>query len=224
MLYPLSRKAIFQASSLADTFVAYMQQGYAQDLDMNEPQERSLLKKYYDHLQPFQPLDPPLDNDMMVLAFPASNQQDFFGQMPVAMAQLFKALGTKELYIVDFLKTSLNEFPFETYGKRNKLKQLLGWNLHYGGFQLSADDLSVVLPLFYFSGIYARPVIALVADGEVPLVLRLCKDGNFHCNYQQLRKDRITTAASAAGFLTGDVYICWEYSVQSLPLKAPQEF
>src|SRR6478735_12343392 len=111
MLYPLSRKAIFHASSLADTFVAYMQQGYAQDLDMAEPQERSLLKKYYDHLQPFQPLNPPLDNDMMVLAFPATNQQDYFVQMPKAMTQLFQELGTRELYIVDFLKTSLDEFP-----------------------------------------------------------------------------------------------------------------
>jgi hypothetical protein len=219
MLQPLSRTAIFQNSPFADAFIASMQQSYASDLDMTDPSDRSLLKKFYDHLHPLQPLHPPFHNDMLVLTYPAIHQKEYFVKMPKAMEYLFHQLQTKRLYFVDFLKTSLHEFPFETYRKRNKLKQLLGWQLHYGGFQLAIEDLCTVWPLFYFSGIYARSAIVLIADGEAPLALRLCKDGNFHCNYQQGHEDHILPVAKEAGFLTGDVNLCWDYKVHCLPLR-----
>jgi len=220
MLQALSRKALFQASPFADTFVADMQQSYAQDFDLSDAQDRSMLRKYYDHLKPFRPVDPPLSNDMVILTFPADHQQAYFAQMPLAMAQLLEALGSTQLYFVDFLKTSLEEFPFETYRKRNQLKRLLGGRLDYGGFRLSITDLPIVWPLFYFSGRYERTAIVLIADGEVPLALRLCKDGNFHCHYQAIHEGRFIQAAEAAGFNTGDVNLCWDYKVWSLPRTA----
>jgi len=220
MLQPLSRKAIFRASSFADTFIAEMQQSYAQDFDLSDAQDCSMLRKYYDHLKPFRYVDPPLSNGMLVLTFPADDRKEYFAQMPVAMVQLLEALGSTQLYFVDFLKTRLNEFPFETYRKRNQLKRLLGWSLKYGGFRLSITDLPVVWPLFYFSGIYARTAIVLISDGEAPLALRLCRDGNFHCHYQEVHQQRIATAAQDVGFLVGDIDLCWQYRIDSLPAGA----
>jgi hypothetical protein len=218
MLYPLSRKAIFEASPFADQFIFEMQRSYAAELDLNDRLDRSVYRKYYDHLQPLQMGHPPIDG-YCIMAYIADTRNDFFERMLPALQQFFEELKIQQLYITDFLKTSLQTFPFKNFQKRNRLRHLMGWRLDYGGFQLSLKDLKQVLPLFYFSGIYARSAITIIADGVVPLSLRLCKDGNFHADYQSLHQRPIQEAASRAGFEVGDVNLCWDYKVNALPIR-----
>src|SRR5688572_26212789 len=102
MLYPLSRKAIMEASPFADQFIFEMQRSYAADLDLTDRVDRSLHRKYYDHLRPLQEGHPSIDGNC-VLAYIADNRNDFFEQMLPVLVQFFEELKVQQLYFTDFL-------------------------------------------------------------------------------------------------------------------------
>lgn len=68
MFKPITRQEIFRTSIFADNLIALFQQSYTSDIDMTVKSEASMLKKYYDHLQPFKIIEPPI-NSNCVLAF-----------------------------------------------------------------------------------------------------------------------------------------------------------
>jgi hypothetical protein len=56
----------------------------------------------------------------------------------------------------------------------------------------------------------------ITANGEIPLSLRLCDDGNLHLNFQEMYQKRIHEAAKNAGFKMGDLEICVQYRLHYL--------
>jgi hypothetical protein len=220
MLTAVQRSKIFHSSVFTDNFISEMQERYAVDFDPAIKAEAAILKRAYDHLAPFQPIDPPINSDC-VLAYAASSKKDYADSFSKQLLVLFDALNIDELYLMQFTNTNpIKHFPFQNFNKRNKFKRLAGNNGRDCGYRFHIKDLQQVFPLFFFSGHYDSPVIFLLtANGEVPLSLHLCDDGNLHLNFQEQYQQHIYDAADNAGLIRGDIEICEKYSLMYLEKK-----
>ncbi|MGZ8517160.1 MAG: hypothetical protein ACXWWD_07415 [Chitinophagaceae bacterium] len=210
MINPCTRSSIFRTSSFADNFIAQMQQSFAADIDVSNNYEKSLLHKYYDHLSPSHH-DPLVIDAHCVLAFKAESRKEYFQNLP--LAAFFSQLNIEKLFFLDFLKTGMQDFPFQNYTKRNILKQMLGGSLKAQAFSIKVEVVVNVLELFYFSGRYERSAITMIGEGAIPIAMRLCKDGNFHTNFQGIHETQIKKAALATGLTIGDIDLCWDYKI-----------
>lgn len=211
MFKPITRKAIFLSSVFADNLLADFQQSYTLDIDLSVKKEADMLKKYYDHLKPFQLIDPPI-NSHCVLVYDAKSKKDYIESFPLVLQQFLMALNIQDLYLTYFNNKNLFKFEFENFTKRNLFKLYGGRKTDNLGYQIKVSDLHKGFPLFFFSGVYDVPVIFLItANGDVPLSLRLCDDGNLHLNFQEMYQKLIKEAAAHAGFIMGDIELCTYY-------------
>jgi hypothetical protein len=193
-----------------------MQASYAQYIDKTVPREGKMLTEYYDHLEPLAPMDEPIMGHC-VLAYPADLKKDYVEQMPLVLQRFYTELGITQLYLMDFNKTSLLDFPYESFKKQNEFKRLAKGNPKGMGYKLDVADLPKILPLFFFSKRYDVPVIFfLTATGEVPLSIRMCDDGNLHLNFQEEYDELVEKAAETAGFQMGDLELCAVHRVHEL--------
>lgn len=216
MFKSITRPEIFRASVFADNLVALFQKSYETYIDRSVKWEADVLKNYYDHLQPFQPIEPPIDSHC-VLAYDAQSKKDYIENFPLVLQQFLTALAIQDLYLTYFNKKNLFRFEFENFRKRNLFKLYGGRKTENLAYQIKVSDLHKGLPLFFFSGVYDVPVIFLItANGKVPLSLRLCDDGNLHLNFQEMYQKRIHEAAIKVGFKTGDLEICVQYRLHNL--------
>jgi hypothetical protein len=216
MFNPITRHEIFNSSVFADNLIAEFQQSYTSDIDLSVKQEADMLKKYYDHLKPFQPIDPPIDSHC-VLAYAAESKKDYIETFPLVLQKFLTALNIQDLYLTYFNNKNLFKFEFENFRKRNLFKLYGGRKAQNLGYQIKVPNLHKGFPLFFFSGVYDVPVIFLItANGEIPLSLRLCDDGNLHLNFQEMYQKRIHEAAKNAGFKIGDLEICVQYRLHYL--------
>ena len=214
MITAINRSSIFHSSIFADNFISEMQQRYAVDFDPTIKGEAAVLKRAYDHLTPFELIDTPISS-ACVLAHAASSKKDYAESFPRQLIDFFHLLKIDELYLMQFTNSNLlDKFPFQNFSKRNRFKRLTGGNRTDCGYRFHVKDLQQVFPLFFFSRHYDSPVIFLfTANGEVPLSLRLCDDGNLHLNFQEQYQQQIYVAANKAGLIRGDIEICEKYSV-----------
>ena len=216
MFKPITRLEIFRSSVFADNLIAEFQQSYTLDIDLSVKKEAEMLKKYYDHLKPFQPIEPSI-NSHCVLAYDAESKKDYIEAFSLVLQKFLTALNIQDLYLTYFNKKNLFQFEFENYKKRNLFKLYGGKKTENLGYQIKVSALHKSFPLFFFSGVYDVPVIFLItANGEVPLSLRLCDDGNLHLNFQEMYQKRIHEAAKNAGFKIGDLEICVQYRLHNL--------
>lgn len=213
MFTPIARTTIFRSSVFADNLIAHFQQSYASNIDQSVKWEAAMLKKYYDHLKPFQTIAPQIDGHCVV-AYNAFSKNDYIEQFPLVLQKFLNDLNIEELYLLNFNTTNLFGFPFENFRKKNQFKLLGGRKTENLGYQFKVSELHRGFPLFFFSGVYDVPVIFMItASGEVPLSLRLCDDGNLHLNFQEIYKTRIHEAAIGAGFKIGDLEICYYHNL-----------
>ncbi|CAN5293299.1 hypothetical protein BH09BAC1_BH09BAC1_15160 [soil metagenome] len=216
MLTPIPRTEIFQTNQFVDNFIAEMQDSYAQYIDQSVPREGKMLAEYYDHLQAFNPSEEPIMGHC-VLAYDAESKKDYVENLPLVLQGFYEALGITQLYLMDFNKTSLLDFPYENFKKQNEFKRLAKGNAKGMGYMLEVADLPKMMPLFFFSKRHDKPVIFfLTATGDVPLSIRMCDDGNLHLNYQEKFDEQIEAAAEAAGLDIGDIEICTVHRVHEL--------
>ncbi|TDE53065.1 hypothetical protein [Flavobacterium sp. GT3P67] len=216
MFKPITRREIFNSSVFADNLIAEFQQSYTSDIDLSVKKEAYMLKQYYDHLKPFQPIEPPI-NSHCVLAYDADNKKDYIATFPLVLQRFLTDLGIQDVYLTYFNKKNLFQFEFENFRKRNLFKLYGGRKTENLGYQIKVSDLHKGIQLFFFSGVYDVPVVFLItANGEVPLSLRLCDDGNLHLNFQEMYQKRIHEAAKNAGFKMGDLEICVQYRLHHL--------
>jgi hypothetical protein len=216
MFKPITRPEIFNASVFAENLIAIFQESYASNIDTTVKWEADMLKKYYDHLKPFQPIDPPIDGHC-VLAYDAANKKDYIENFPLVLQEFLRALDITGLYLMNFNKTNLFHFGFENFKKRNLFKLFGGKKTDNLGYIVKVDDLHKSFPLFFFSGVYDVPVIFIItASGKVPLSLRLCDDGNLHLNFQLQYQEHIAETAKKTGFEIGDLEMCTQYRVHQL--------
>ncbi len=211
LLNKYTRTQVFKLSPFADNFIAQMQQSFASELNVKNKEDAALLRKFYDH-------QAPAFHELMVIdghcvaAYIAANRKEYFRGLP--LPAFFAALGTVKIYFIDYLDTSMKDFPFESFKKRNTLKKMLSNSLEAEAFSLAPVNVVDILELFYFSGRYERSAIMMIADGSIPVALRLCKDGNFHMNYRVEHEVEIKNAAIASGMEVGDLDLCWRYKVK----------
>lgn len=223
MIKPMSRNAIFRSSPIADNFIASIQQGYANDFDLTVPAEAATVKKYYDHLKPYRSIDAPIDK-FGVLVYRTHSLKTYIVEVPGVLNQFLQMLNIKNLFVLDFLKTSFENYPFQNYKKRNDFRRIMGRNLKNGGYLIDSEILKKILTLFFFSGFYGRPVIFFVpADGDVSMTIHLCDDGNFHINFQEHYSAQILNTAKIAGFTFGDIDLCWDNSIYRYETKQTVE-
>ena len=216
MFKSITRPEMFNSSVFADNLIAEFQQSYTVDIDLSVKAEAKMLKKYYDHLHPFQVIEPPI-NSHCVLACNAESKKDYIKTFPLMLQNFLLALNIQDLYLTYFNSKNLFQFEFENLKKRNLFKLYGGKKTENLAYQIKVSDLHKGFKLFFFSEVYDVPVIFLItANGEVPLSLRLCDDGNLHLNFQEMYQKRIHEAAKNAGFKMGDLEICVQYRLDYL--------
>jgi len=91
MFKPLTRNEMFKSSAFADNLIAAFQQSHTLDIDLCVKKEAEMLKKFYDHLKPFQPIDPPI-NSHCVLAYEAKSKIDYVATFPLVLQNFLTAL------------------------------------------------------------------------------------------------------------------------------------
>lgn len=216
MFKPISRIEIFRSSIFADNLIAKFQQSYTLDIDLAVKAEAEMLKKYYDHLKPFQPIDPPINSNCL-LAYDAKSKKEYVATFPLVLQKFLTALNIQEMYLTYFNNKNLYQFEFENFRKLNLFKLYRGKNSKNLAYQIKVSDLHKGFPLFFFSGVYDIPVIFLItATGEVPLSLRLCDDGNLHLNFQEMYQKQIHETAKEVGLKIGDLELCALFRLQHL--------
>ena len=130
------------------------------------------------------------------------------------MNQFLQTLNIKQLFVLDMLHTTFDNYPFQNFKKRNDFRRIMGRNLKNGGYLIDTGILKKILTLFFFSGFYGRPVIFFIpADGDASMTIHLCDDGNFHLNFPEKYASHIAEAAITAGFIMGDLDLCWDNSI-----------
>lgn len=111
---------------------------------------------------------------------------------------------------MDELKCNWLQFPFKSFEKREVIKDIFNQPAYSDAFKLDIDDLLKILPLFNFSGRNNIPIIYFFSvDAPVTLAMFLCDDANFHTTFFSKDREKIASAASAAGLNIGGVEICW---------------
>jgi hypothetical protein len=211
----ISRKEFFLSSEFADSCIADMQRSYSADLDETIRSDKKQLKQNFDHRQRFNKNSLPVEGHC-VIAYPASGKKEYCHELPVKLILFLKSLGSQTLTLLDFINSDLSDFPFETFQKRNRFKHIGRGIKRDHVIQFNTDLLADIVPLFFFSRRYGIPVILLISDGVVPVSLDLCDDGNLHLHFQEKHREQVLTAATAAGFITGDLELCTGYSVSYL--------
>lgn len=216
MLKPITRIELFKSSIFVDNLTAIFQQSYTSDIDLSVKEEAQMLKKYYDHLHPFQVLVPPI-NSNCVLAYDAESKKDYIANFSLVLQKFLMALNIQNMYLTYFNKKNLYNFEFENFNKRNLFKLYGGKKTENLAYQIKVLHLHKCFPLFFFSGVYDVPVIFLItAVGNVPLSIRLCDDGNLHLNFQEIYQKQIYRAAQESGLQIGDLEICVQYRIHNL--------
>ena len=122
MFKPITRPEMFKSSVFADNLIAEFQQIYTTYIDLSVKWEAEMLKKYYDHLKPFQPLGPPI-NSHCVLEHEAKSKIDYVATFPLVLQNFLTALDIQDLYLTYFNKKNLFQFEFENFRKRNLFKK-----------------------------------------------------------------------------------------------------
>jgi hypothetical protein len=215
MISTLFRRSYFLQSPFADSFIAQMQQSYAADLDQSDRRDKKVLRERFDHREALVQPETVVDGHA-VIALPAATKALYTQRVPQQLKAMLTMLETTRLTLLDFVNTDLSEFPFENFSKRNRFRQLTARIKNDHVVQFDVEEIGRMLPLFLFSGCYDLPVIFIIADGPVPLSLRLCDDGNFHLNFRNADRSRVIQAAELAEFVTGGTELCDTYSVASL--------
>ena len=215
MISTLSRRSYFLQSPFADSFIAQMQQSYAADLDPSDRRDKKVLRERFDHREALVQPETVVDGHT-VIALRAATKASYTQHVPQQLKAMLTTLETNRLTLLDFVNTDFSEFPFENFSKRNRFRQLTARIKNDYVVQFDVEEIGRMLPLFLFSGCYDLPVIFIIADGPVPLSLRLCDDGNFHLNFLNADRSRIIQAAELAEFVTGGTELCDTYSVASL--------
>lgn len=212
MLTAVTRNTIFQASVFVDNYIAEMQQSYASNFDKNNKQDAAILKQYYDHLIPFKTTDSS-SNKFGVLAYAANDKKDYQTNLSLQIQELLLSLNISELWLMQFLKTNIaSDFPFENFTKKNIFKQLGSVKSNNIGYRFATNQLSKILPLFFFSKQYDIPVILLFAVNH-SLALRLCDDGNFHFEVSENIFQQFSNNAISKNLIVADDNICSRCSV-----------
>ncbi|WP_161631518.1 hypothetical protein [Sediminibacterium sp. C3] len=192
-----------------------MQNSYSVDLDESIRSDKKQLKQNFDHRQQFNQNNSPVTGNC-VIVYPAINRKDYCLKLPESITLFLKTLGSQKVTLLDFVNTDFSDFPFETFQKRNIFKRISRGIKRSYVIQFSVDIIVDIFPLFFFSRRYDIPVILMISDGEVPVSLRLCDDGNLHLNFREKHHEQVIAAATVAGFVIGDIELCRGYSVSFL--------
>ncbi len=215
MLTPLHRTRIFHNSPLADNYIAGIQQAYSRGLDGDTYWEAKLLATY-DHLEPFQKIERVV-NKSVVLAYPAKTKADYINNMPLAFQHFLKTIGIEALYMLEFNQSSLVDFPFENFRKKNAFKRIAKSKNSDIGFEFDISFIPRILPFFLFSNRYNISVLTLLsANNNIPIAFEFCDDGNWHVNYNAGQEEKVVNAAQSAGLEIGDLSLCSKYYLHAL--------
>lgn len=213
---PISRKAIFQQSTVADLTIAGLQGYYAKDFDVLNTGEGEPLPALYDHRVPFSDAEDKL-SEVKILAVETEEQAVYEQKMPIALKIFLDELQCEEVFLLNWSASEWQEYEFENPQKKQEFMKLCGDEGSAKGLKVSLNELKEVLPLFLFASQFNMPLVYLFpVNSSVAFSLFLCDDGNFHLNYNPTDETIIKKAAEKAQFLIGGFEICQVYYTQRL--------
>lgn len=211
LLQPISRKQLFQSSLFVDNFIAESQQSWG------ELVTRTHRLRHFDHCSPFQ-ASAPATEETSVLALPAQSRQLYRKSMPSSITALGNQLAITSWYLMGLDNRSILEFPFEHLKNRNLLRKAGMSNDAGFAYEMNSEAIPAVVSHLLFSRHQGMPFLFMLpAAGSLPLAVWICDDGNLHTQHLRSDKNRIVDAAKAAGFSTGDITLCSQVSICTLP-------
>jgi hypothetical protein len=212
MIRLIDREAVFYKSSLVDHEISELQKSWYKPLGhelagyIDEASIQGV--DLYDHLEPFHH-DKVVVDDFAVLGYMEKNREDYLTHRSKAFIRFYDLMGVERLYLLDELKCDWVQFPFRSREKRQAMEDMVGQAAYHEAFEFDIDDLSVILPLFNYSGRHSTAIIWLFsANSEVALAMFLCDDANFHTSFPAKDREKISAAAAAAGLVMGGLEVC----------------
>jgi hypothetical protein len=214
MIHLISREEIFFKSSLVDHYISqlqrskYKQQGRNLDAGFDIGETDIQGEDPYDHLESFHDSREIL-NDFAVISYREKNRIDYLTHRSMAFIRFFGLMAIDRLYLMDELKYDLVSFPFSYREKREAFKNIVNQATYSEALELDIEELSKILPLFHYSKRHSTPIIWLFSGStQVPFVAFLCDDANFHTSFLSRDKEKLFSAASAAGLTMGGIELC----------------
>lgn len=161
-------------------------------------------------MQAFTPAGKPLDG-FCVLAFDSENPADYINNFTGALVEFFTRLKINNLVLITKCKHDWKDYAFENNEKKQAFFSLLDGPTDGVGFRLNVNNLPEILPLF-FNTHPDHPHINLIPpEGDVPINMLLCKDGNLHTLFDEKIQGQIAPAAEATGLYMGSFEVCQFY-------------
>ena len=208
MINLISRKDVFYNSTVADNYISESQKSKYPELSDHINYLSADPVNFYDHLKPFRKKNKML-NDFAVLGYGDKYNPEYLTLRSKALIQFLGMMDITRLYLIDELKFDWAKFPYDYSPKREALKSIVNQATYNEAFELDIEDLSTILPWFHNSSRYSIPVIWLFsADYEMRLAMFLCDSANFHTDFLSKDREKMTSAASAAGLIMGGVEVC----------------
>ena len=210
MLQPLTRSDIFQQSIFVDNQIAFAQQATYRTVNQDDPDEVAYMMPFLDHLQAFQPQQKSLDG-FCVLAYAAETKEDYEANFPLVIVNFFTRLKIEELYLLTECKNDWKGFVFENKEKRERFLSMINDQTNEVGFLVTVKDLPDILPLFFFKHPDHPHICLIPPEGDIPVDMFLCKDGNLHMLFDEGNYGQLKAAAEGAGLYMGSYEVCHLY-------------
>lgn len=210
MMQALSRSDIFKQSVFVDNQIAFEQQSTYRTINQDDPDEVEYMMPFLDHLQAFQPQPEPLDG-FCVLAYGVETKEDYENNFPLVMVDFFTRLKIEQVYLLTECKNDWKDFVFENEEKQKRFLTQINGQTNGVGFLITVKDLPDILPIFFFAH-PDHPHICLISpEGDIPIDLFICKDGNLHTLFDERNYEQLKAAAEGAGLYMGSYEVCQLY-------------
>lgn len=207
MIKPIRRSAIFEKYGFVDSQIAFEQQATFRSINKNDPEEMEYMLPLLDHLEPFDPQLKPLDG-FCILAYNATSKEDYVANFPRATVDFFSKMKIESIFLLTELVLDWKDYAFENPEKRTSFLNLVSHQTHEMGYLMDVKDLPDILPLFFFAHPDYPHILLVPAEGEVPISLLLCKDGNFHALFDEAIGDSLKLTTEQTGLKMGSFEIC----------------
>ena len=214
MVRLISREEVYYKSSLVDHCISelqqltYNRQGYNLNLNFNVGETETKGEDPYDHIKPFHH-DRVILNDGSIISSGGKRRSDYLTYRSMAYIRFFELVNIQQLYFMDELKYDLVSFPFNPLEKRDAFKSIVNRATYSEALELDIAELSTLLPLVHQAARHSIPIIWFFsANNQVPFTAFLCDDGNFHSRFPSEDRDKLMSAASKAGLITGGLEVC----------------
>ncbi len=146
-----------------------------------------------------------------MLAYAAETKEGYENNFPLVMVDLLTRLKIEQVYLLTECKNNWKDFVFENEEKQKRFLTLINGQTNGVGLLITVKDLPDILPIFFFIHPDHPHICLIPPEGDIPIDLFICKDGNLHTLFDERNYGQLKAAAEGAGLYMGSYEVCHLY-------------